>query len=264
MKNILSVRVGIVQMDVKLGDVDSNIISALEGLRQLAGQGTKIAVLPEMWSCGFDNPNLRKHADRTPEILAKLSAVAAAQKMMIAGSMPESVGEGVCNTTYLIGEDGVIAGEYRKIHLFTPTQEDRYFVPGRNAVVCETALGKFGLMTCYDLRFPELCRSLTDQGAQVVLVSAQWPGVRIGHWDILLRARAIENQIFIVAANRCGKESRVHFPGHSQIVSPLGEVMVMADENACVLHADLHYDELQNARNAIPCLKERVFEAYRV
>jgi omega-amidase len=92
-------------------------------------------------------------------------------------------------------------------------------------------MGELGMMICYDLRFPELCRILAASGACIILVSAQWPSRRIHHWNALLRARAIENQVFVVASNRCGRENDLEFPGHSQVISPLGDVLCFLDGN---------------------------------
>ncbi|MBW1939941.1 MAG: carbon-nitrogen family hydrolase [Deltaproteobacteria bacterium] len=260
-------KVGIVQFDVRLGDVHSNMKTAFEGIKHLGDQGAKLTVLPEMWSCGFDNKNLHVYAEKTPAIIEKLSEIASEYHMIIAGSLPElpeSPAEKVFNTLYLVDEDGSVAGFYRKIHLFSPTGEDTYFFAGNKAVVCETSMGPIGLMTCYDLRFPELCRILMDKGALLVVVSAQWPLARIMHWDILTSARAIENQVFMVAANRCGKDPDLEYGGHSRIVSPAGEVLASADKNSCVLHADLDFCKINEFRNKIPCLKQRVPEAYIV
>jgi predicted amidohydrolase len=148
------------------------------------------------------------------------------------------------------------------VHLFSPTKEDRFFLPGREAVVAKTSLGTVGLMICYDLRFPEMCRSLVLKGAQVVAVVAQWPAVRIAHWDILLRARAIENQVYIVGVNRCGKDGDLDYGGHSRIVSPWGEVLARTGKRAATVAATIDLDQVEKIRKKIPCLKERVPEVY--
>ncbi len=262
MKNKKSFNAGIVQFDVKLGDVESNIKSALDGLHILGTGNVDIAVLPEMWSCGFDNQKLSVYAEKTPVIIDRLSEIASRYNMIIAGSLPESSGENIFNTMYVVDGNGSIVGSYRKIHLFSLTEENRYFCAGTKAVVCETSIGTMGLMICYDLRFPELCRSLTLSNALVVIVSAQWPDSRIIHWDLLTRVRAIENQIFIIAANRCGKEGNIKYGGHSQIVSPTGDILAMAKNRECALNAELDLYELSEFRNKIPCLKERVPCAY--
>ena len=259
-----SFNAGIVQFDVKLGDVESNIASALEGIHVLGTRDVDMAVLPEMWSCGFDNERLSVYAGKTPAIIDKLSKIASQYNMIIAGSLPESSGGDIFNTMYVVDGNGSIAGSYRKIHLFSLTEEDRYFCAGKKAVVCETSIGPVGLMICYDLRFPELCRSLALSQALVVIVSAQWPRARVIHWDLLVRARSIENQIFMVAANRCGKESSMEYGGHSQIVSPTGEILAMAEDGECTLNARLDLCELSEFRNKIPCLEERVPSAYVV
>jgi len=257
-----SFKAGFVQFDVKLGDLDSNLSTALDGLGQLGTLDVKLAVLPEMWSCGFDNHRLSVHAQKTPAVLDRLCKVALEYNMVIAGSMPEASDNKIFNTLYVLDSNGSLAGVYRKIHLFSLTDEDKFYAAGNAAVVCETSVGPLGLMTCYDLRFPELCRSLALKGALAVVVPAQWPAVRIHHWDILLRARAIENQFFIVAANRCGEESGLVYGGHSQIVTPLGNVPAMAEHGVSVQNAGIDFREISEFRNKIPCLNERVPGSY--
>jgi len=264
MRNEKTFKAGIIQFDVKLGDIASNLSTVIEGLQHLGALGVNLAVLPEMWSCGFDNQRLSVHAQKTPDILERLFQVASENSMIIAGSLPESSGKNIFNTLYLVDSNGSLAGFYRKIHLFSLTDEDKYFSAGNKAVVCETSIGPVGLMTCYDLRFPELCRLLALQGALMVVVPAQWPHVRIRHWDILLRARAIENQIFMLAANRCGKENDLVYGGHSQVVTPMGKVSVMAEDGFFILNTEIDLHEISEFRNIIPCLEERVAEAYAV
>lgn len=255
-------KAGIVQIDVKSGDTESNLRVALESIAFLASQNVNIAVLPEMWSCSFDNENLAVHAQQTPMILDQLSEAASHHHLIIAGSMPEISNGDIFNTLYVTDINGSIAGFYRKVHLFSLTGEEKYFRSGDKTVVCDTSIGPLGLMICYDLRFPELCRALALKGAQIVLVSAQWPRVRLSPWDILLQARAVENQLFIVAANRCGYENGVEFGGHSQIISPRGEIVVKAGNETAALYAELDFREIETCRKEIPSLTERVPEAY--
>lgn len=257
-----SFKAGVVQFDVKLGDVASNISEAMNGLRHLGESGVDLAVLPEMWSCGFDNQKLSDYARETPAIIDTLSRVASEHRMVISGSLPEAAGNEIFNTLYLVDSSGSLAGFYRKVHLFSLTGEDKFYSAGSRAVVCETSVGLVGLMTCYDLRFPELCRALALEGAIVVVVPAQWPSVRIDHWDVLLRARAIENQIFMVAANRCGKDNDLVYGGHSQIVTPTGNVLALAENEGSALNAQIDLQELSDFRNKIPCFTERVPGAY--
>ncbi|MDM8549083.1 carbon-nitrogen family hydrolase [Desulfobacterales bacterium HSG2] len=264
MKNRKSLKAGIIQFDVKLGDIASNIDTASEGIEFLGSKNADMALLPEMWSCSFDNERLGDHAGETPAILEKLSRAAVGNNIIIAGSLPEASGGDIFNTLYVIDKDGSLAGSYRKVHRFSLTEENNYFSAGTRNVVCETSVGPVGLMICYDLRFPELCRSLALKGALVVIVPAQWPLVRVRHWNALLQARAIENQLFMVAANRCGDESDLKFGGHSQIVSPLGNVLAGTGPQPDTFCAELDFQELEEYRKTIPCLEERMPDAYRI
>ena len=252
----------IIQFDVRRGDVAWNVKTVKQRIAALTGQGTRLVVLPEMWSTGFANKRLKDLSDTTPEILEDLSAVAKKRRLTIIGSMPEKARGRVYNTAYVIDRDGSVTGAYRKIHLFSLTGEDRHFNRGRKAVVSRTSLGPIGLMICYDLRFPELCRSLALGGAQVVVVVAQWPVVRAAHWDILLKARAVENQLFVFGANRCGSDGDIVYAGHSRIISPYGEIMARAGKHSATLSTTIDLRAVQQTRKNLPCLKERVPEAY--
>jgi predicted amidohydrolase len=253
---------GVWQFDIRPGDVDGNLKNACGGIDRLAVAGADLAVLPEMFSCGFDYPHLLAHAEKTPAVLETLSRLAQRYGMVIAGSLPEASGSEVFNCLYVIDADGRQAAAYRKIHLFPPILEDHYLRAGQEACVCETAAGRLGLLTCFDLRFPELARSLALQGAQILAVSAQWPKTRIMHWDVLLRARAIENQVFVVAANRYGEDPDLFFNGHSRIISPAGEERaVIAAPNAFAT-AFLDFAEIREARSRFNCLTSLVPQAY--
>ncbi|MDA8404798.1 MAG: carbon-nitrogen family hydrolase, partial [Desulfobacteraceae bacterium] len=153
-------KAGIIQFDVRLGQIDANVESVVTGISELAEAGADIAVLPEMWSCGFDHENLKAHVARTPEILALLGRLARENRMVIAGSLPAMNGQAVTNTLYLIDSDGTLRSGYSKIHLFSPGSEHLHFAAGDKTAVCDLELGKTGLMTCYDIRFPELGRNL--------------------------------------------------------------------------------------------------------
>jgi len=261
-KNII--RTGIIQFDVKPGDIKSNVNSAIDGIQRLAGRHADVVVLPELWSCGFDRENMASHAERTPEIIEKMARLARRHHLIIAGSLPEHDNGFFFNTMFLIDKDGTVARKYRKIHLFSSIGEDACFQPGKGAVVCNTSSGIFGLMICYDLRFPELCRNLALKGAQVVLVAAQWPSQRIAHWDILLRARAIENQIFIAAANRFGNDSDLQFNGHSQIVSPTGEILTVLNDSVAEGLADINTADITAFRKQFDCLGHRMPQSYNL
>lgn len=259
-----TIRAGVIQFDVRRGDLSTNLQSATNAIRRLKEQGADMAVLPELWPCGFDYENIIQHAKKTPDVIDALSRTARSHRMLLAGSMPELSDGLIYNTLVVIDTDGRIAGMYRKVHLFATNQEHQNFSPGRAAAVWNTSLGPIGGVICYDIRFPELCRKLSLQGARMVLVCAQWPESRIQHWDTLLAARAIENQIFMVASNRTGSEYPLDFPGHSQIISPYGDILAKTREPVDAVSADLHFKDMENFRNLFDCLRERVPEAYGI
>ena len=193
-------------------------------------QGANLAVLPEMWSSGFAYRNLNELAVRTEGIVAELLELSRELKLVIVGSMPEPHGDKVFNTVYVI-DNGRLAGVYRKMHLFSLLGEDRAFDGGDSWLLADTSLGKIGVIICYDLRFPELSRRLALEGAQIICVPAQWPKPRQEHWRTLLRARAIENQLFVVACNACGMIGKLDFFGMSMIIDPKGELLAETGES---------------------------------
>ena len=256
-------KAAIIQFDVRRGDLDWNLLTAKKRILMLVKKGVKLIVLPEMWSVGFANKHLHELAETTPRVLDDLSGLARRHKITTIGSLPEKKGGNIFNTAYVCDADGSIAGCYRKVHLFSPTRENQYFKPGRKAVIASTSLGPIGLMICYDLRFPELCRALTMAGAPVVAVMAAWPRERRRVWDLLLRARAVENQVFVLGANRCGSDNDLAYAGHSRIVSPDGEVLSRAGKRPAVLSATIDLGAVEQVRKRIPCLQETVPEAYK-
>ena len=203
-------------------------------LSELAARDCRLAVLPEMWSCSFPYPVLRDMAEKTPAILERMRNTARDKRLVIAGSLPEAREETIFNTSYLIDSTGEIAGKYRKIHLFSLYNEQKHFGEGRSAEVFSTSIGKIGLMICYDLRFPELARKLAIEGAEIICVSSLWPLVRIDHWSLLLRARAVENQLFVIGCNGCGAEKKITWGGASAIISPMGSALAEAGQSRAV------------------------------
>jgi predicted amidohydrolase len=263
------IKAGVIQWDIRPGKISENLSVALRGIKKLALQKCDLAVLPEMWSCGFDNTNLKIHAEKTTDILQCLQQSAVKQHIVIAGSLPEKMDRSIYNTLFIIDKDGHIAGRYRKIHLFSLTQEHKYFAAGKRAIVCHTSIGNLGCLICYDVRFPELSRTLALKGAQLLLLSAQWPIGRIRQWDLLIRARAVENQLFIVAANRSGQDPGISYGGHSGIFSPGGDALVVCLEKQdggglSVLSGEIDLEEVETFRRLIPCFKERVPQAYGI
>ncbi|GFE59594.1 carbon-nitrogen family hydrolase [Geobacter sp. AOG2] len=256
-----SIRATAIQFNVKQGDVEANLAHVRRALQRAAAQGANLAVLPEMWSSGFAYKTLNELALRTAGIVEELLALSRELKLVIVGSMPEPNGDKVFNTVFL-ADNGTLAGVYRKIHLFSLLGEDRAFSGGDRWLLAETSIGKIGVIICYDLRFPELSRRLAVEGAQVICIPAQWPKPREEHWRTLVRARAIENQLFVIACNACGPIGKLDFFGMSMIIDPKGEVLAEAGDGEGEIAADLDMQAMADWRAQIPCFSDRRPELY--
>jgi omega-amidase len=256
-----TIQAAAIQFNVRQGDVDANRDYVRAALRRAAGTGVQLAVLPEMWSSGFSYRNLNELARCTAGIVEELLALSRELKLVIVGSMPEPHGEKVYNTVY-VADNGRLAGTYRKLHLFSLLGEDKAFDSGDSWLLAETSIGKVGVIICYDLRFPELSRRLALEGAAVICVPAQWPKPRQEHWRTLLRARAIENQLYVVACNACGPIGKLDFFGMSMIIDPKGEVLAEAGEAECMISAPLDMQLMADWRAQIPCFSDRRPELY--
>lgn len=251
-----------IQFTVQQGDLDANLAYVRQALARVADQGAQLAVLPEMWSSGFAYKNLTELAQRTAAVLAELQELSARHKLVVIGSQPESADDGrVYNTAHVI-DNGTITASYRKLHLFSLLGEDKAFKAGNGWCLAETSLGKIGVIICYDLRFPELSRRLALEGARVICVPAQWPKPRQEHWRTLLRARAIENQLYVVSANACGPIGKLEFFGMSMVIDPKGEVLADAGELQTEIVVPLSWEAMDAWRAQIPCFNDRRPELY--
>lgn len=249
------------QFNLTVGDITHNTEKGFAAMRRAAEEGAQLAVLPEMWSCGYDYPNLAVLAAETPQVIDRWQEVSHETDLVCVGSLPELAGENIYNTAYVIDRGQVVAS-YRKLHLFSTMKEDRYLAAGNQSLVAETSVGRLGIATCYDLRFPELFRKLALEGAEIICLPAEWPKPRQEHWDCLLRARAIENQLFVVAANCCGVQGKLDFFGHSQLISPLGNLLALAEEEDIELVAKFDFSEMETYRAQINILGDRRADIY--
>lgn len=256
------IRAGCFQFEVLPGDPKGNLERVESALPAFADEGCRLVVLPEMWSSGFVYPVLNRMAEHSGAIVERLGKLARRYGIVIVGSLPEDEDSIVFNTSYVIDSTGEIAGTYRKIHLFSLHGENRHFGRGKSPLVCSTSIGRLGIMVCYDLRFPELARRLALDGADLLCVSALWPVGRIEHWSLLLRCRAIENQIFVIGCNGCGIEGDMRYGGASAIVSPTGGLLAQADDRKASIEAVLEPGQMSAFRELIPCFADRSPEAY--
>lgn len=245
-----------IQFNIALGEIDTNLDKALAGLDRVKNQGAELAVLPEMWSTGYDYKHLPQLAQETPRVLEQIRAKSADLEMVIIGSLPESADGHIYNCAYVV-DRGEIKGQYRKLHLFSTMGEDRFLAAGDSSLVVSTSVGRLGIAICYDLRFPELFRKMALEGAEILCIPAEWPKPRQEHWRTLLRARAIENQQFVVATNCCGVQGKLDFFGMSLIISPWGEVLAEGKEQDTELTNQLDFQEMIDFRSKIRCFDDR-------
>ncbi len=219
---------GFIQFTIEPADPRRNLEPLASGLQSIDTAGPALIVLPEMWSCGFAYGRLDEMAAETPGLLEELAVLAGRHHCILAGSLPEKAGgELLYNTLFVTGANGVL-GSYRKQRIFAYGGEGQAFAAGHDVRPVVTPWGRIGCLVCYDLRFPDLARSQCQQGADLLICAAEWPTERIEQWRILLRARAIENQTYVVACNACGPAEAVDMGGHSAIIDPEGNVLAEA------------------------------------
>ncbi len=228
-------RLGFLQFEVQPGDISANLKRVKEELRSLNPPAGSLIALPEVWATGFVYEELEQLAQEIPALLEELEKLAEAYSIVLAGSLPcKQIIDGhesLTNRLFFSGSgQGTVPG-IDKQHLFSFWKEDQWFSAGKMAHPVHLASeSSIGGLVCYDLRFPEAAQSQSRQGADILLMSAQWPLARIQQWRILLQARAIENQCFIIAANACGHWDNLQLGGHSMLVAPDGEILAEAGE----------------------------------
>ena len=257
-------------------DKAANLQAADLLVRRAAADGTRLVVLPEKWSVLGRGADLRAGAEPLdgPAITWARDAARELGIDLVAGSVSERVAgdDKLRNTSLHIGPDGEIKATYRKMHMFdvevdgTVYRESEHEAPGDDVVLSTTADGvELGLTVCYDIRFPELYRILAVRGARVVTIPAAFtvPTTR-DHWEVLVRARAIEDQCFVIAANQVGTHVEgLASGGRSMIVDPWGLVLAQAADAQTVITADLDLDAQAAIRTRLPSLANRRPAAYR-
>jgi omega-amidase len=259
-----SLQIALAQFDVKSGETSSNLATASKYATLAARRGAKLVVLPELWSSGYDLERSQIHARTSREkVLPALAALARRLNLYIVGSVLQANPRGeVFNSAMVLSPGTGPIRIYDKIHLFGPMLEDQYLTPGNMTPVFRSAFGAFALAICYDLRFPEIFRKYALKGARFVIICAQWPASRLEHWRTLVRARAIENQFFVIACNRTGQSQGTKFGGHSMIVDPWGNVLREGTEKASLLTFDIDLRAVNESRSRIPSLSDRRPELY--
>ena len=256
-----AINITLIQMNVALGIPEKNL-KRFNQLLDSSHSDSDIILLPELWSSGYDYENFSRLADTTPFILEQMALTAQSHSTYIGGSLVEADNHNFYNTFYMLDPNGRQIAAYRKIHLFSLMEEEKHFAPGKTPCLIKICGLSVGLMTCYDIRFPELSRNLTLKGAELLLVCAQWPKPRAVHWRTLLKARAIENQCYVAACNRIGKSAENHYPGNSAIYDPWGEPVLAAPPRQGAFSATIDPAKIEQTRTTITCYNDRRPEIY--
>ena len=255
------------QMNMQFCQPDWNFAHA-EGLAEQAmAQDPDVLVLPETWNTGFfPHENLEELSDRDgSRVKTEIGALAKKLHVNIVAGSVSNVRDGkVFNTAMVFDREGACIASYDKTHLFTPMGEDDYFTPGDHLCTFTLDGVKCGLIICYDVRFPELTRSLTVPGLDMLFVVSQWPKVRTFHLRSLTTARAIENQMFVVCCNSCGTAGETVYGGNSAIIDPWGETIALAGEAEEIITQTCDLGILKNIRSTIPVFRDRRQELYKI
>lgn len=259
----MKIKIALAQIDLIKGQPRKNLEKAKAVISRAGEEDHDMILFPELWSTGYDLENWRQHAEYHQEnLLTEISGLASLHRIMVGGSLLEEEKAAGSNRFTLFAKDGKVVGRYDKLHLFRLMDEEKWLVPGNQLALVTTLYGKFGLAICYDLRFPEMFRNYALAGAQVVLIVAEWPAPRIEHWKTLLRARAIENQFFIVGVNRVGTENGNDFPGASMVVDPGGEILLEMGNVEDLGSVTLDLDLVERTRKMISVFQDRRPDVY--
>lgn len=261
-------RAAVIQM-TSGADRDANIAQATELVTRAVIDGAQMVVLPETWNrmAGISAAHADAESVDGPTIGCARDWAIAHGIWVIAGSIAEQIpgSDRIANTSVVIGPEGRLHGTYRKYHLFDARvagrhyRESHHVVPGDALCVVETGAFRVGVSLCYDLRFPEMYRAMIDRGAHVFAIPSAFTA-RTGqaHWEILVRARAIENLAYVCAANQVGRHADASESfGHSMIVDPWGDVVARAPDGPGIAVATLDISHLEDIRATFPVLEHR-------
>ncbi|MFQ5861585.1 MAG: carbon-nitrogen hydrolase family protein [Candidatus Brocadiales bacterium] len=269
MKKKRLLRVAAVQLSSQDGK-RQNIEKALEFIDKAGACGARLVVLPELFNCYSTLGKMVKKAEPVPgPTINTLAQKARRNKLyLLCGSILEAATGGkFFNTSVIVGPRGDILGIYRKVNLFDVDipggvrfKESERILPGSEIVTVNVNGLVVGLTICYDLRFPEIFSALNGRGAELILIPSAFAAhTGKDHWEVLLRARAIENQAFVVAPNQFGTHpNRITTYGHSMIVDPWGIVLSQAPDKVCVISSELDIDILKAVRKNMPMKRQKV------
>jgi omega-amidase len=260
-------KIAAAQISCAPGDLQANLAKVADFSARARKAGTQLIVFPEMVDTGYSMPAIQKHATSWSEgAVPKLQAVAKELSLAIVAGVSDRDGSRIYNAQVFIDVHGKVIGKYRKTHLVTaaPLDERPYVTAGDAFTSCEIDKFNLGLTICYDLRFPEVCRALAvGQQVNVFLNSSAWPFPRVEHLRILALARAIENQSYLVLANRVGTDDGVTFCGTSAIIDPYGAIVAAASiDREELIQAEVSEDVIKSVRSRMAIFDHRRPELY--
>lgn len=260
-------KIAAAQISCAPGDLQANLAKVADFSARARKAGTQLIVFPEMVDTGYSMPAIQKHATSWSEgAVPKLQAVAKELSLAIVAGVSDRDGSRIYNAQVFIDVHGKVIGKYRKTHLVTaaPLDERPYVTAGDAFTSCEIDKFNLGLTICYDLRFPEVRRALAvGQQVNVFLNSSAWPFPRVEHLRILALARAIENQSYLILANRVGTDDGVTFCGTSAIIDPYGAIVAAASiDREELIQAEVSEDVIKSVRSRMAIFDHRRPELY--
>jgi omega-amidase len=264
----MNLKVSLAQVAIENGNIRKNIEMSERMIASASKHGSSMVIFPEMWTTGFSkSPNFYQKMEQS-QVLFEIGELAKKYQIWVAGSMPFFDKEPKPSNSLLVFNSlGKIVANYEKIHLFRPFGEEKLMNSGKKISILSSPWGKIGLSICYDLRFGELYRALALQGAELIIISAAFPHPRLSHWRSLLQARAIENQLFILAVNRVGEDDFsgseiLKYFGGSCLIDPNGQIITEANENESLLTASIDITQVAACRSRITYLEDLKPEVY--
>jgi omega-amidase len=262
-------KIAAAQMSCVLGDFNANLRKIRDFAALAKKSGAELIVFPEMVDTGYSMPMIQKHAKKWSDgAVPELQRIAKEISIAFVAGISDRDGASIFNAQVLVSARGEILAKYRKTHLVTaaPLDERVCLSPGNEFVSCEIDKFNIGLSICYDLRFPEMARTLVvNRGANVIVNSSAWPVVRAEHLRILALARAVENQSYLVIANRVGTDDGVTFCGSSVIVDPSGAILAAASpDREELIEAEISQRVVEDVRNRVTVFAHRRGELYKM
>ena len=260
-------KVAAAQISCSLGDPKANLLKVRDFCRRGRDGGVELIVFPEMTDTGYSMSVIQAHANSwTSGFIPELQEIAANLSIAIVCGVSERDGTSIYNSLVLVDQHGKIAAKYRKTHLYAvaPVEEEKCFVSGDTFASFALDSLRFGLSICYDLRFPEMYRKLVvEQNVGVLIVSSAWPFPRIEHLRTLAVARAIENQSYVILANRVGVDDGVTCCGISAIIDPYGITLASAStDREELIEAEISKEAIATVREKIPLFAHRRRDLY--